>query len=769
MNSLFKYISLCLVLSAAGGVPPNAFGQDARKEAAEVFEKGRIERGLAKLGVGADWQIVVADNCELVEKTAAQEMQRLLRKASFAVDIVPESEATTTKRIILGREANVRAVRDMGTKGLIDLRNVTAEDDGFHLRRVGQDIVVAGSNSRGILYGVYALEDFINAGANGVLDVRRVPYYRKRGSAPGYYWNSYDNLLTEDFSEEKAAYLARLGVNQLTLNYAGILTSYVKSDVFPFQKSPNAELQRKLKVMSEACEKYGLDYYMMLTLPILPTEDGNLADYPPEALGTVKRPWGGDANGLSRTLCVNSPIVQEHLRNIIRKLVREYPAVKGAYVYNMDIASWICTPELCERCAVACTDSPPDVYNPWESQAKMVTLLAEAAHEENPHFDLRFWGTVHYPEERIEKLLRGAQGYDSLITAWHGNDHDVMVPDVAEPTLYFSITQKICEERGIPLYVPFEFNNLESIPRSLPFPFHVSDSLRKHKNWGTRHIEEHAGPIVAHNPVNALAMREFQWDPDQAPDKVLASLSSRQFGPAAGKRVYEAWLEMEKAMDVWDDMPKNPLSGSLTFLSIGTPAGVPRAILPDVAKYYDDCVQIYSRVEPWLAPEFSKFKEKAFLEKMERMNVHLSRAAQHAKDAVAVASDREFIEISYYDGEFGRPTRKEYAELNHGPIAIADALCRQRVNIIRAYHLLTELENARARGDAESVRKQEQQYHDLVRADIALQEQFCELLMGFLEMQPCYTRTSLTEREIRDLLSGTKKKIEKLREFLATI
>src|SRR5690606_25901011 len=104
-----------------------------------------------------------------------------------------------------------------------------------------------------------------------------------------------------------------------------------------------------------------------------------LADYPPEALGTVRRPWGGDANGLSRTLCVNSPIVQEHLRNIIRKLVREYPAVKGAYVYNMDIASWICTPELCERCAVACTDSPPDVYNPWESQAKMVTLLAEAA------------------------------------------------------------------------------------------------------------------------------------------------------------------------------------------------------------------------------------------------------------------------------------------------------------------------------------------------------------------------------------------------------
>ena len=38
--------------------------------------------------------------------------------------------------------------------------------------------------------------------------------------------------------------------------------------------------------------------------------------------------------------------------------------------------------------------------------------------------------------------------------------------------------------------------------------------------------------------------------------------------------------------------------------------------------------------------------------------------------------------------------------------------------------------------------------------------------MGFAEMRPCYTRTSLTDHEISDLLLATRAKIDALKGFL---
>jgi hypothetical protein len=128
---------------------------------------------------------------------------------------------------------------------------------------------------------------------------------------------------------------------------------------------------------------------------------------------------------------------------------------------------------------------------------------------------------------------------------------------------------------------------------------------------------------------------------------------------------------------------------------------------------------------------------------------------------------KEFIGICNYEGVNGRPTCKEYAELNYAPIAITDAICRQRCNLLRAYHLLTKIDSALAAGDEKFALEKEKLYYEVVREDITVQEQFCELLTRFAKMRPCYTRTSLTEREIYDLHSDTRDKIEKLKAFLA--
>ena len=723
------------------------------------------ESVLKKLGIDDSYEIVVADRADLVENTAAQELEKFLAKAGLNVRSVSESKSTSPKRFLLGRDSNLKFIARLAGSGELKIRDVSAQDDGFHLKRIGDTFVVAGANPRGVLYGVYAFEDYVNEGAVGALDTRKIPYYRKRGSGAAYYHNYYINLWTDDFSDEKAAYLSRLGVNQLPSenDVATTLNVLVQSDIFPFQTPPQPDMQRKIRSMSAICKNYGIDFYLMLWEPLLPRLAGDLEKYPAEALGTVNRPWGTPK--IDRTLCIHSPIVQKHYRHMMRKFVREYPDVRGVFLYNMDGSSWICTPELCDRCRTLCKDSPPAEYNPWESQALLVTLLAKAAHEENPDFDFRFWGSVHYPGERCEKLLRSAQGYNSLLSNWTGSDHDVMIADAAKPASAFVASQKVCEERGIPFYAHSSFSNLEAVPHSLPFPFHVCDTLTKFKGWGAQCIEEHTGPIPAHNPINALVMKEFQWNPGQNAQTFLAGLAVRQFGKKAGRWMVRAWEEMEKAFDTWNDMPFNPLCGSQPYVSVAA-EHVPESILPDLVAKYNSNIDVRIDVEPFRAAGYQKFRERAFVDKMKLMCVHLSRAAEHANRAIAAASDKEFIGVCYYEGLSGRPTQKEYAELNHAPIALAAALCRQQCDMLLAYHLLTEIENARAGGDARSVKMRKKAYYELIREDIGVQEQFCTLLAGFAEMRPCYMRTSLLEREISDLLLATRAKIDKLKEFL---
>jgi len=114
----------------------------------------------------------------------------------------------------------------------------------------------------------------------------------------------------------------------------------------------------------------------------------------------------------------------------------------------MDASAWLCTPALCDRCRAVCTDSPPNEFTPWETQAKLVTLLAAAAHEENPGFHFRFWGAIHYHGRQFDKMIHAAQGYDSLLSSWNGSDRTVMIPDAAELDPAFILSEEVWPTTG---------------------------------------------------------------------------------------------------------------------------------------------------------------------------------------------------------------------------------------------------------------------------------------------------------------------------------
>lgn len=726
-----------------------------------------IESALKNLGIGDGYEIVIGDEYDIVENTAAQELRSFFNKFGLDIEIVTESQSKGEKRFFLGRKSNLEFIKQLEVGGELKISDVLSEDDGFHLKQLGKDFVIAGANPRGVLYGVYELEDFLNNGADKPLDIKKVPYYQKRGSGLGYYHNMYANIFAEECLDEKLNYLSRLGINQWTSLDGFVectLNKLVQSDIFPFQAPPTKEYQDYVRKISANCKKYGIDYYLFIWEPILPKLAGDLEKYPEEALGAVNKPYGNPEEGFDKTLCINSAIVQAHYKNMMKKVVLEYPDVKGAFFYNMDSQTWICTPELCDRCKTACNDSPPDEFNPWESQAMIISLLADAAHDVNPAFDFRFWG-AHYNGERFKKLIHAVQ-CDSLYSNWNSSDHDIMIPDVAEFAPEYVIVKEIAEKRKIPLFAYFELNNLECIPRSLPFPFHVCDTIRKFKGWDVRNILEISGPIADHNSINALVMKEFQWNPNQSPEKFLASLSVRQFGEAAGELMYKAWEEVEKAMNVWNDMANNPLSGSQFALTMGTGEGIPRPILPYIADKYYGFIDILITVEPFKKELLEKLKKPAILDKMRLMCTYLKQASEYAKQAVKKANNKEFISVCYYEKVNGRPSCKEYAELNYSSIAIAAELCQQRCDMLSAVHLLTDIKNARANSDEELAKAKEKQYIEIIRDDIGVQESFCDLLKGFAETRPNFTRVNMTDNEISDLLLTTRIKIDILKKYL---
>jgi len=743
----------------------------APARAAADSHADRSAVALSRMGIPAQCEIVIGDNPELVEHTAAETLQKILRESGRNARIVTEAKSSDAARFFLGRESSSTQIRRNAVAGELRVREIDPKQDGYHVKQLGKNIVIAGVNPRAVLYGVYAFENYLRAGAEESLDIYAVPTFKTRGSGVSL---SHISINVDDvmgrFTEEHAITLSRLGINELTDQaIGGTLSEFVSSEVFPFVKEPDAAFQRHLKTMSAICRKYGIDQYVFLCEPALPSHMGDLSRFPEEALGTARRPWGGAADGLERTLCVSSEIVQEFLRDAMKRFVREYPDIKGVQFYNLDVSAWLCTPSVCERCRKACPDSPPDAFNPWETQARLVSLLAAAAHEVRPDFQFRFWAAVHYHGRQFEKVVEAAKGHDALLSSWTGSDRTVMIPDSATPDRRFSHSQEIAARDGIDFIALCEFHNLEVIPRSLPFPFHVIDALQKYRRWGVTGFSEIFGLEPAHSSVNAIAAREFFWNPDLKAEDFLRDLAQRQFGPEAGASMYRAWDEMRHAFDVWDNVTDQPfpLEGSQFHVKLG-PAigGLPPAITPTGAQYYGEIIDILTRVEPWREADFAWNRSADFLDRMETMRTHLEAAAAFSKQAVNNASDERRVDVFHYPRANGRPSSHAYAELNYAPIAFAAALARERCEMIRAYHLVTERDTAKAKGDTKLADQKEQAFREMVRQSISTLRDFRRLMEEFAVMKPTFERTALTEEDITNFIRKTDEKIRDLEHYL---
>jgi hypothetical protein len=104
------------------------------------------ENGVAKA------VIVIAEDASEPEQHAAAELAEFLEQITGAEFEVVSPPATDSPRLLVGAEAAKLAELDFSTEGL--------GTDGVVIRRVGDDLILAGGHPRGTLYAVYTfLED----------------------------------------------------------------------------------------------------------------------------------------------------------------------------------------------------------------------------------------------------------------------------------------------------------------------------------------------------------------------------------------------------------------------------------------------------------------------------------------------------------------------------------------------------------------------------------------------------------------------------------
>ncbi|MEO8414029.1 MAG: DUF4838 domain-containing protein [Ginsengibacter sp.] len=93
------------------------------------------------------YQIVVSSHADGVEKQAAQQLQQYLsRLTTSEIAVVTESDFKGNKAIYIGKTGYAK-------KQKVDFANI--QGDGYTYKSSGNNLIIAGGNKKGVLYGVY--------------------------------------------------------------------------------------------------------------------------------------------------------------------------------------------------------------------------------------------------------------------------------------------------------------------------------------------------------------------------------------------------------------------------------------------------------------------------------------------------------------------------------------------------------------------------------------------------------------------------------------
>ena len=157
MKKIMKYLAAALALLILIGTIPvsaKAMAPFVPKEI-DIAVDAAPKMSLIKDGQ-SEYAIVRGADASPSEITAAEKLQEYMERISgYRLPIVTDGESAAGKEIIVGKTNREGA-------GTYAVNREELGDDGFILRTVGENIVIAGGEKRGTLYGVFDfLEKFL--------------------------------------------------------------------------------------------------------------------------------------------------------------------------------------------------------------------------------------------------------------------------------------------------------------------------------------------------------------------------------------------------------------------------------------------------------------------------------------------------------------------------------------------------------------------------------------------------------------------------------
>lgn len=460
-----------------------------------------------------------------------------------------------------GIQLQAAAPKDQWSTNVILLRatgplKTRLENETYYLKVSPERIEIGSPTWRGVLYGVYYLEQLLLERGIPALKpfaVNRHPDFDVRMFGDVYGTFTVSGLrIKRPVNRDTFSALSRFGANA-TFTFVQ-LGDYLDGSIYPELRNPDREKNlAELARLAELCQSVGLDLYLDAYNPKLPSNHPVFLAHP-NARGASQH--GHDI----RSLCPSDPETLKFIAESWADVFRRVPALGGMVAiiggegfYHCYMRAGKDGPD-CPRCR---NRAPEDVV------ADLANAVFRAIRRVRPDAELLAWPYSAFLWSRdpfqlglIAKLDPGVQlvseidkDYLYKKEGYVKNIWDYSI-DFLGPSDRFKAQKEAVEKRGLKLCCKTE--------TSVSLEFHSVPYIPCLQRWGSRmeiiRSQKPTSICYAYDITGFTRSRSdelagrLSWEPAGTTGEEIFKIARRDFGPEAADGVVKAWDFFSQAL-----------------------------------------------------------------------------------------------------------------------------------------------------------------------------------------------------------------------------
>lgn len=448
-----------------------------------------------------------------------------------------------------------------------------ARSESFHIEADENSVVVCGFDERGIMRGLYYLEDLMNLRGGPILSREsktRSPRLSPRITCAPFLADQELDVPIDPYTGGLLSLISHHGFNAIWL--FGNIHDLGQSRIYAELGQDAPKRMARLNPIIRRAKKYGIDVYLYLGKNPLPPE---FFDKHPDVKGC---PWSKGWKGNGFLMCTSVPTARTYLEEATASIFRQAPELKGiVFIFGNEgfMHDWMAPGVECPRCR---NRSPFDVVT------ELIATLNRGAKTGRPDAEVVAWpyagGTwsVGDPDQMkiIERLPQDViflANFETTYPTVTGVTRDGVGANIFDysisslgPSDRFQRQARAAAERNIALWVKTEFSYSQEFIQTPYIPVlqrwkdrfqhitalpHVSGAFM---NW------QHYGFMPSRC---AEIAKWYTWEPQPELTALLQGIAARDFGDEAGPKVVDAWSHFGNALGYYPFSAGTTIGGPL--------------------------------------------------------------------------------------------------------------------------------------------------------------------------------------------------------------